>query len=568
MKLTNFLNILSVGFLLIFVVACGNLLSDEELRERYEKASDSKNWKAAKDLIDEYLQRKPEDIEAYFSRAKIATNVAPLDIKSIISDLNTYLEHVPESSLATLFRFQAYLHANEFEKAMADIDTIIERHGKNPFLLSWKGNCAFMAQKFDIAAKMYEQRTRMPGTYEDIRNNYYFMIFSKYLGNNKEGAVWDTAFLDNRGFQEDTLLLRNIIEDKITFEQVAKFELPRLTIEEMDNILKNNCAEYDVFDENKRFRMKFFMDIAKEPKTVDLEVLLPERNEIYFLNLSGNNYKELPKTLLKFKNLQILNLSDNQFVDIGKTIELLSQLPNLQILQLNGCNIRKLPENIALLDDLLVLHLYSNHLKTLPKAIGELRQLKYLGIGQNLELTSFPDTFQNLQCLQKLDISQTKLHDFPVVIGFCSQLIELFADNCKIETLPETFGNLINLRNLSLKHNNIKKLPQSFGNLEALRLLILESNQLKGLPKSFQELHNLESAFFNENDFETFPKGLESLKNLRNLFIYNTPIKHIPYKLAKNTSFENLAVNPKYISQKNIDSLKAINPKLHVILEK
>ncbi|PTX63757.1 leucine rich repeat (LRR) protein [Kordia periserrulae] len=564
MKLTNFSKILSIGFLSIIFITCGNLLSDEELQERYQKASESKNWKAAKDLIDEYLERKPEDIEAYFSRAKIATNVAPLDIKGIISDLNTYLEHVPESSLATLFRFQAYLYANEFEKAMADIDTIIERHGKNPFLLSWKGNCAFMSQKFDIAAKVYEQRTRMPGTYEDIRNNYYFMIFSKYLGNNKEGAVWDTAFLDNRGFQEDTLLMRNIIEDKITFEQVAKFELPKLTISEMDGILKNNCADFNMFDENKRFQIEILNSIARVPRTENLKALLPQRNELKIVNLRDSELHELPTTLFQFKNLEILDLSRNQFTDIEKTIQQLSLLPNLRILKLGQCGIRKLPENIALLDNLWMLSLQGNLLQELPNGIGELRQLKYLSLETNLKLTSLPVTFQNLQCLQYLEISQTRLKQFPAVVGYCSQLIKLSANRCKIETLPETLSYLVNLRSLSMHHNKIEKLPQTFGDLETLRSINLSTNKLKGLPKSFQKLQNLFDVSLDSNDFKMYPKELAKLKNLYSIDVHDTPISNIPTSIAKDSELKYLMVNPKYISQKNIDSLQTINPNLNV----
>ncbi len=562
------LRLFFIGFLAVFFVACGDLISDEELEKRYQKAISLQNWNAAKDLIDEYLKRKPKDTLAYFARAKIATNVAPLNVKGIISDLNIFIDRAPENSLATLFRFQAYLHANEFEKAMTDIETIIERHGKNPFLLSWKGNCAFMAQKFDIAAKMYEQRTHMSGTYEDIRDNYYYMIFSKYFGNNKEGAIWDTAFLDDRGFQADSLLMQTLMQDKLKFEELASFDLPRLTIEEMENMIKSDCFEFMLFDEHKRFRTDILNDIARLERTEDLEALLPQRNEIYSLNLSYHNYKKLPKVLFKFKNVQILNLSGNQFTNPEKTLQELSQLPNLRILWLNRCNMKVLPESIALLDQLLMLELNWNNFISLPEAIGELRQLKYLDLGQNLKLASLPASFRNLQCLQKLDVSQTRMKDFPAVVGSCSQLIELSANRTKIETLPETLGNLVNLRSINMHNNKIKKLPNSIGNMETLRTVDFASNQLESLPKSFQKLNNVYNVFLNGNNFKTFPKELEALQSVYNIYIHNTPISNIPYSVAKNPSLERLIVNPTYISQKNRDSLKAIKPKLYVITQK
>ena len=80
------------------------------------------------------------------------------------------------------------------------------------------------------------------------------MIFSKHFGGNKEGAIWDTAFLDDRGFEEDTLLLRNLMDNKLDFRQLASFDLPRLTTDEMERMLKNDCFEFDMFDEKKHFR--------------------------------------------------------------------------------------------------------------------------------------------------------------------------------------------------------------------------------------------------------------------------------------------------------------------------
>ncbi|WP_298513403.1 hypothetical protein [uncultured Kordia sp.] len=562
--MTQLFRTFTIGFLSILLFSCG--LSDEEVLERFQKATKSKNWKAAKDLIDEYLERKPnEDIEAYFSRARIATNIEPLDLEEIIADLNTYIENFPENSVAIMYRFQAYLYAAEFEKAMEDIETVIQRHGKNPFLLSWKANTAFLDKKFDIAAKIYEQLTKMPGTYEEIRNNYYYMVFSKHFGSNKEGAMWDTAFLQDRGFEQDSLLMKALIDDKIIFEEVANFHLPKLTIPELEKAIKNDCHELDLFPFKEYRRAELMNKIALEERTKDLEALLENRDEVYTLNLSYNGYKELPKTLLAFKNLQILNLSLNQFTDLEKTIEDISQLPNLKVLLLNECGIKELPENIKLLDQLLVLNMYGNRFEKLPEAIGELRNLKLLGLENNRKLSSLPKSIGNLKCLQVLDVSQTKLTSLPVEVAYCSQLVMLSANRCRIKTLPENFGDLINLRNLSLYGNKIEKLPQSFGGLEILRYLTLTGNRLKGLPKSFKKLDSLGRVSLDGNPIEVFPKELDSLKSVYSIVIHNTPIKNIPYSIANKEGLERILVNPKYISQKNIDSLKTINPSLYVI---
>ena len=545
--------------------SCGNLLSDEELETRYEKAMDRKDWSSAKSLIDERIIRNPETIDLYFGRAWLATNVSPLDIDGIISDLSTYINKKPENAVAIMFRFQAYLQASNYEKALEDINTVISKKGRTPYVLSWKGNCAFLAKKFDVAAKVYEQRTRMQGSYEDIRNTYYYMIFSKYLAGNKEGAMWDCGFLKSRGFEEDDELMKQLIDGDIKYEALARFELPKLTINQLEEVLRINCPDLDLFPDKRYMRPGIMNELAREPRTTNLKELLPKRHEVYVLNLDGNNYKTLPKELVQFKNLQALDLSGSQFTDLEKTIEDLSKMPNLIILQLNRCGIKELPANISLLSNLVILDVSGNRLKTLPASIGKLTNLKFLSLQTNLKLTELPKSIGNLQCLQVLDVSQTRLTSLPVELGYCLQLVSLSANRCRLKTLPETIGNLLNLKYLSVIYNKLEKLPQSIGNLESLTSIRLVENKLTGLPKTFVNLDNLGSADLEGNKFKTFPKELLALKSIYSIWIHRNEFTKIPLEVAKMETLQRILVNPKKISQKNIDALKAINSELYVI---
>ncbi len=564
----NFFKVVVLLFLSSILCSCGNLLSDEELQTRYKKAIDVQDWFSAKLLIDEYIVRNPDEIELYFSRAKIATNVSPLDVDGIIADLSKYIAVNSGDALAIMFRFQAYLHASQYDKALEDINTVIALKGKSPFLLSWKGNCAFLAKKFDIAAKVYEQRTRMQGSYDDIRNNYYYMIFSKHLGGNKEGAAWDCAFLENRGFEEDNKLMKQLLDDNIQHEVLANFKLPKFTIEQLENTLNNNCPELDIFPDGRYMYPEIMNMLAREERTTDLKPLLAKRHEVFVLNLTGNKYKTLPKELFQFKNLQALDLSECQFTDIEKTIEELSQMPNLIILQLGRCGIKELPENIRLLSNLVILDLNWNRLKTLPESIGELTNLKLLSLQTNLKLEELPKSIGNLQCLQFLNVSQTRLTSLPEELAYCSQLINLSANRSRLKTLPENIGNLINLQQLSLMYNKLEELPASIGNLESLAALSLDVNKLTYLPKTLGNLDSLGRIDLTGNNFQTFPKELMSLKNVYSIWIHRNQFPEIPLEVAKMPSLQRILVDNKVITQKNIDALKAIKPELYVIPQK
>ena len=100
-------------------------------------------------------------------------------------------------------------------------------------LLSWKGNCAFAARKFDIAEKAYYKRLDYKGTPQDLKNNYYYWVFSKYFGGDKEGALWDVGFLEKRGLEKDDALFHALVNDEIVWEDLVRlFELSRFTVEE------------------------------------------------------------------------------------------------------------------------------------------------------------------------------------------------------------------------------------------------------------------------------------------------------------------------------------------------
>ncbi|MEM6685225.1 MAG: hypothetical protein AAF617_05460 [Bacteroidota bacterium] len=566
MKFSKLLHFVFVALFTVVFLACEKQLSNEELIVKFQEALRVKDWSAAKEYIDEHIKRNPDDIEAYYSRAKIGTNVTPLDLEQIIADLNKHIQKKPENAIAIMSRFQAYLKANRFEEALADIETIIQQKGKNPFLVLWKGNTAFLAKKFDIAAKAYELRTRMPGTYEDIGTSYYYMIFSKYFGNNKEGAIWDTAFLEDRGFEQDSLLMKALMRNRLKYEEVAQFEIPALTEGELEAILKNNCHDFELFPFKKYDRTELVIidKIKSAPRTRDIESLLPYKDSVYQLNLSFNTYKKLPKSITQFKNLQILDLTSNPFTNIEETMATLSQLPNLKILILDKCGIKEVPDNIKLLNQLLILDLGLNQLETLPEAIGELRNLKLLNIARNFELSRLPKSLQNLQCLQMLDASYTKLKNIPVEVANCSQLVILSAHHAQLETLPENMGFLINLRNLNVHDNNIQKLPQSFGDLEILQYANFSNNRLEDLPTSFQNLDSLQRLFLDGNRLKTFPNELTTLKGITDIFIYDNPMTEIPYSVANLETIEQIVVDARYITQKNRDSLEAINPALFV----
>lgn len=557
--------IITIFYLL---TSCTSNLSDQELKLQYDEAIGLKNWRKSIELLDEAIKRSPKNIEAYYSRAIVKTNYTPNNLDEIISDLSIYLEDKNcQNKIARMTRFHAFFKRKDFEKAMSDINILIDENGKNPFLLSWKANCAFASKEFDVAERCYNERLKLRGTIEDLRNSYYYLILSKYFGGNKDGAIWDCAFLPDRGFMEDEEFMKMIMEDKLDFKNYINFQIPNLNLHELEALINNNCSDLDIFQGKNYYRSELLEQFAHLPRTENIKELLSNKEEVYSIDLSYSDLKELPKEIFQFINLQALNLSGNKFTDVEKLILNLSKLPNLKVLQLNSLKLKTLPQNIQLLANIEVLCLSQNKLKYLSEDIGKLSKLKLLSLRNNKTLKDLPKLIGDLRCLQRLDVSGTGLIRLREELSNCNELVSISANASKIKTLPINIGNLVNLKHLNLGYNKIMELPISIGTLKELQDLSLADNELKVLPKEISGLEKLGSISLEFNRFEKFPKELLVLKSMYSIWIHNNSIKEIPLEVAKMPKIERILVDHEVITDENITQLKEINPDMYVIKE-
>lgn len=551
--------------LTLLFFSCSKFLSDEELKQRLDKAYEKKNWEMAKPLLDEAIERYPDNLENYLSRAVISSNLHDKNYKNITSDLTVYLDSFPNNYIVKTLRFQSNFSDSQFDEALKEIDEIILEKGRNPYLLSWKGNVAFSAKKFDIALDSYNQRLRLNGAYDDLKSTYYYTIFSKYFSGNKEGALWDCAFLEKRGFEEDFELMRLIEEDKLVFEELINFSVPKASFNQIEDAINNYCYEIDIFKGGRLHRSKLLDEYYNLTRPHNIKSLLDKPDEVYSLNLSYTDIKELPEEIFQFKNLQYLNLSGNRFKDNVKLFKDLAKLPNLIFLELNRCYLRKLPDNINKLNNLVMLSMTFNDFREINENIGHLTKLKYLNIGANGKLRELPASIGNLRCLQMLNISPNGLNGLRDELANCSELVSIVGNAGTIKRLPERIEKMVNLRHLNLAANKITELPDSFGELVSLEDLSLGSNDIRELPKSFSKLKELNFCGLAYNRFNEFPEEVLHLEKLQNLWLHNNSFKSIPTEVGNLPNLTHFLIDHQVITDDNIEAIKAVNPELRVI---
>lgn len=238
------LPILLFGLLLS---SCKSELSDEDLNQRYIEGLKSSDYQKSRDALNELIARYPEDAYTYFARATLYANLqieGAMD--SMLQDLNISLDLDSTNHHAIYWRFATLMTKGYFESASSDLERLIQMKGEKPFLLSWRGNCAFANKDFEEALGAYQKRMQYPGSQEELKSNYYYLIFSSYFNGDVEAAVQDCASMESRGFEADTMLLSILENEQLVWEDLAQFTLPQISLDQLDDILHTEIEKIDL----------------------------------------------------------------------------------------------------------------------------------------------------------------------------------------------------------------------------------------------------------------------------------------------------------------------------------
>ncbi len=105
----------------------------------------------------------------------------------------------------------------------------------------------------------------------------------------------------------------------------------------------------------------------------------------------------------------------------------------------------------------------------------------------------------------KLDLSNSKLKEFPTVIFKFKNLQQLILTNNKLTSLPDNIGDFPYLAYLNVSKNKLTELPEGIGNLQSLNSFKMSQNKIKTLPESFFNLKAIEIIDFYSNPLSFDP---------------------------------------------------------------
>lgn len=147
-----------------------------------------------------------------------------------------------------------------------------------------------------------------------------------------------------------------------------------------------------------------------------------------------------------------------------------------------------------------------------------------------------------LDCLNFLQISNTKLLSLPEELGKLLNLKTLDLHRNSIEKLPASIGCLKELKNLDVSGNELQLLPAELGELTLLQTINVNCNKLTELP-SIANLENLSRLDVSHNQLSELPDGIYELEHLAEIHASNNLISTIDANVSKLTSLKVLSLN-------------------------
>eukprot|EP00960_Hanusia_phi_P036557 752393-Hanusia_phi.AAC.8 len=247
---------------------------------------------------------------------------------------------------------------------------------------------------------------------------------------------------------------------------------------------------------------------------------------IEHLNLGGNMLEACERELFHITNLQklkLLDLSMNNFHELPPSFE---QLTDLRTLRLGGNDFTTFPRIIRSLNNLQFLDIGSNNIHIIPSWILRLTNLEVLGLGQvgGFDEDSYTVEMPNmcvLSLLTDLDLSSSKLSDDEVPTWLFDLELEYLDLSCnRLSRLPADMRRLTKLKSLDLQvQGQSLNLPPEMRYLSSLTRLnlgtnIMHNDCLRGCENVFTKmqvfsLHNC--------DFTSIPTCVQGMSSLTKL---------------------------------------------------
>ncbi|KAK1347741.1 hypothetical protein LUQ84_003002 [Hamiltosporidium tvaerminnensis] len=250
-----------------------------------------------------------------------------------------------------------------------------------------------------------------------------------------------------------------------------------------------------------------------------------------WIDLTRNNLSSLPSSLKNLKNIHGLGLSENNFSTIPPPIFYLFSLKKFGFF---SNRLTQIPPQIKNLKNLTKLDLSNNSISTLPLEFCSLTNLTWLNLTNN-KIHTLPHQINNLYKLEELGLGNNTLSHIPPLTSLTKlRILPLFKNKITKISL-----NCISLEKLDLSDNLLEEFPYTVIYMKNIKYLNLKNNRIKKIEFTYKELYR---------DIETGCKegvggDIEGNNTLINNTTNNTPLTNTNYNTTNNTPLTNTNYN-------------------------
>ena len=129
----------------------------------------------------------------------------------------------------------------------------------------------------------------------------------------------------------------------------------------------------------------------------------------------------------------------------------------------------------------------------------------------------------------ELDISFSKLSNFPKIISQCSELKTLNLMGNLLKDINTDYSKLKHLKELILNNNEINSLPDEITDLTNLEIFDIRRNKLTAITPGIGSMVKLKKLLLSHNLLNYLPSQIANLENTLEIFeIYGNPFATIP----------------------------------------
>ncbi|XP_049931895.1 disease resistance protein RPV1-like isoform X2 [Nymphaea colorata] len=254
-------------------------------------------------------------------------------------------------------------------------------------------------------------------------------------------------------------------------------------------------------------------------------------------------FSSLPERLGELESLKKLDLS---FTRIKRLPDSICRLSSLEMLVLEGTQLHSLPEGLGDMESLKNIDLQMTCIEVIPDSIGQLTNLVELSLGRSYRLDSLPESICQLKLLKSLNLwGCYSICSLPKRLGNMEKLEKLILSFTRIKILPDSVGQLKLLKSLDLSRcSSLCSLPKRLGDMEKLEELILAKTGIEIIPDSVGQLKLLQSLDLSGCfSLCALPERLGDMEKLEMLILDKTRIEVIPDSICQLKLLKSLSLS-------------------------